>query len=302
MNLKKPKDSLFFHLTQPLLCLVVLLTYSIGVGLSHYLGKPVNWINVFLAGFLGIFLILMRNFLMAYFDHPTAPTCKLHSEDLRYQELKTIKRQSVLVIALTILTAGALDTLFLVMRKALNPAGILILGIAFLLCYFYAVPPISYAKKGYAELSEAILVPNLIPGLAFLIGNPSLHVLLAMLTFPLTLLYLALKIVWSLESYAFDRTHANQTLVVRMDWQKATVSHNFLILAAFLLVGVFLLIGLPWGLTWPMLLPLFLGIFQIMQIQAIVGGVKPKWKLLKWTAAGTFAVTAYLVSFTLWVT
>jgi hypothetical protein len=86
-----------------------------------------------------------------------------------------------------------------------------------------------------------------------------------------------------------------------MDWQKAMSAHNFLVMAGFLLIGIFLLIGLPWAFAWPMLLTIVLGAYQIIQMQSIAGGAKPKWILLKWTAAGTFAVTAYLISFTLWI-
>lgn len=301
MDLKKLQDALFIRLIQPFLLLGLLLTYSLGVGLSHYQGASPDWLNTFFGAFLGIFLILMRNFLAAYFDHPLSPTSRMHKEDPRYSELNSINRQILLLIALTVLTAGALDTVILVIRHAVNISAILLLGIAFMLCFFSAVPPVQFEKKGYGELGEAILIANLVPAIGFLLNVQSLHVLLVMLTFPLTLLFLALRIVFSLETYAFDRTHLNLTLVVRMDWLKAMNTHNYLILAAFLFVGAFSIIGQPWSLTWPMLLSLALGVFQIIQIQAIASGAAPKWKLLKWTAAGTFAVTAYLVSFALWI-
>ncbi|KAF0112138.1 MAG: hypothetical protein FD147_405 [Chloroflexi bacterium] len=301
MNLNKSQNALFIRLTQPLLLAGLILTYSIGVGLSHYLGASLDWTDIFFGAFLGIFFVLMRNLLAAYFDHPSSPTSKIHAEDPRYEELNSVNRQTLLLVALTVLTAGALDTVILVVRHAVNFSAILLLGIAFLFCFFSSVPPVQFEKKGYGELSEAILIANLVPAIGFLLSEPNLHVLLVMLTFPLTLLYLALRIVFSLTTYAFDRTHSKQTLIVRMDWQKAMNSHNYLILAAFLFVALFSLIGQPWSLTWPMLLPLVFGIFQIIQIQGIVAGAAPKWNLLKWTAAGTFTLTAYLVSFTLWI-
>jgi 1,4-dihydroxy-2-naphthoate octaprenyltransferase len=258
-------------------------------------------VNILFGALLGVFLLLMRNYLLAFFDHPKSPTCGLLADDPRYIQLKGLDRQVLLVIALTLLTAGALDTVLLMVRHALNLSAIVILGIAFLISFFAAVPPIQMEKRGYGEIAEAILISNLIPAIGYLLIEPDLNVLLIMLTLPLTLLFIALKIVLSLESYAFDRTHRVQSVAVRLDWQKAMSVHNYLVLAAFLLVGIFALLGQPWSLTWPMLLPLLIGVFQIILILGIISGAPPRWKILKLTAGGTFVVMAYLISFTLWV-
>lgn len=292
----------YFRFTQPYLLILTLLTYSIGVGLVRHQGGDLDWTSILFGSVLGIFLLLMRNYLLAYFDHPSSPTCKLLRDDPRYEQLKGLDRQTLLVIALTLLTAGALATILLMVRQTLSFSAILILGIAFLFSFFSAIPPIQLEKKGYGEIGEAILISNLVPALGFLLNDTQLHILLVMLTLPLTLIYIAYRIVLALETYAFDRTHHVQTIVVRMDWEKAMLSHNYLILFAFLFIVIFSLLGQPWSLVWPMLLPLLIGVFQIIQMQGIISGAPPRWKLLKLTAAGTYIVMAYLISFTLWIT
>jgi len=294
-------NSSFLHIIQPQLLVWVLLTYSIGVGLVKHQGGTLDWVNILFGSLLGVFLILMRSYLTAFFDHPSAPTCKLHPDDPRRAMLKSLDRQTLLVIALTLLTAGALDTILLMVRGAINFSAVIMLGLAFLISFFAATPPLQLDKKGYGEVGEAILICNLVPAIGYLLNEPSLHVLLIMLTLPITLLYLALKIVQALETYAFDRTHRVQSMVVRLDWLRSMQAHNYLVLIAFLFVAVFALLGQPWSLTWPMFLPLMIGIFQIIQIQGIINGAPPRWKVLKLTAAGTFVVIAYLVSFTLWI-
>lgn len=301
MNSEDKTDSNYLQLIQPQVVIWVLLTYSIGIGLVKHQGGMLDWVNIVLGAFLGIFLILMRNYLLGYFDHPSSPTSDLHQDDPRFSLLKGLDRQTLLVIALTLLTAGALGTVLLMVRHALNLSAILILGISFILTFFSAVPPIQLEKRGYGEITEAILISNLVPAIGYLLLEPELQMLLVMLTLPLTLLYLALRIVLSLETYAFDRTHRVQSLVIRLDWQKAMTAHNYLVLLAFFLIGLFALLGQPWSLTWPMLLPILIGIYQIIQIFGIISGKPPRWKLLKLTAAGTFVVMAYLISFTLWI-
>ena len=291
----------YWRFIQPQLLIWVLLTYSIGVGLVHHQGGALDWVNILLGSVLGILFILMRNYLSAFYDHPSSPTCGLRRDDPRYAELKGLDRQTLLVIALTVITAIALDIIILMVRHSLTLSAVVILLVAFLIGFLSAVPPLQLEKKGYGEVLEAILIANLVPAIGYVLNEPSLHVLLIMLTLPLTLLYLALRIVLELETYAFDRTHNVQSLVIRLDWQKAMVGHNYLVLLAFVFIGLFALLGQPWSLTWPMFLPLLIGIYQIIQVQSIITGAPPRWKLLKLTATSTFVVMAYLVTFTLWI-
>lgn len=301
MPSEEQKSSGYLRIIQPQLLVWVLLTYSIGVGLVKHQGGTLDWVNILFGSLLGVFLILMRSYLSAFFDHPSSPTGSLHPDDPRYAELKGMDRQTLLVIALTLLTAGALDTFLLMFRHAINFSMIIMLGLAFLISFFAATPPLQLDKRGYGEVGEAILICNLVPALGYLLNEPTQHVLLIMLTLPITLLYLALKIVHSLETYAFDRTHRVQSMVVRLDWLRSMQAHNYLVLIAFLFVAVFALLGQPWSLTWPMFLPLLIGIFQIIQIQGIINCAPPRWKILKLTAGGTFVIMAYLVSFSLWI-
>lgn len=301
MSSEERKDSNYLQIIHPQLVVWVLLTYSIGVGLVKHQGGDLDWINILFGSLLGVFLILMRSFLSAFFDHPSSPTSSLHVDDPRRAMLKGLDRQTLLVIAMTLLTAGALVTVLLMFRHAINLSMVFILGLSFLISFFAATPPLKLDKRGYGEVGEAILIANLVPAIGYLLNESSLHVQLIMLTLPITLLYLALKIVNSLETYAFDRAHLVQSMVVRLDWSKSMPLHNYLVLIAFLFVAIFAVLGQPWSLTWPMFLPLLIGIFQIVQIQGIINGAPPRWKVLKLTAAGTFVVMAYLVSFTLWI-
>ena len=291
----------YLHLLQPQLLIWIFLTYSIGSALVYFQGGKLEWGNIILGSLLAIFLVLMQSYLSAFYDHPDSPTCGLHRDDERYQLLKRLDRQTLLVVALTLLTAGAVVTVLLTIRHGLNLPAVLILGIAFLITFFSASPPVRLEKSGYGEIVEAILVCNLVPALGFLMNDSNLHVLLVMITLPLTLVYLAYKVVLSLETFAFDSTHKVQSLAVRLDWKKAMQAHNYLIMTAFLFLGIFSLIGQPWSITWPILLTIPVGIYQVVQMLGIISGAPTRWKVLKLTASGLFVIMAYLISFTLWI-
>jgi len=147
----------------------------------------------------------------------------------------------------------------------------------------------------------AFFMANLIPALALLLQIGELHRLVAMCTFPLTMLYLAMSLALSLEGYASDLKYGRRTAMIRLGWQRGMVWHNILILAAYFFIGFDLFLGLPWSIAWPALLTLPLGIFQIWQMVQIAGGAKPRWRLLAFNAVATVGLTAYFLTFTLWI-
>jgi len=165
----------------------------------------------------------------------------------------------------------------------------------------YPVPPIRLEYSGYGELVLSLLIANLTPALGYLLqGGDSLR-LLAMVTFPLTMLFLAMLLVFSLSSYAGDLKYERRTLMIRMGWQRGMVFHNILVLASFLLLALAALLRFPWSITWPALLPLPLGLYQIYQIRAIANGAKPNWRALMVGALALFAAMAYLLTFAFWI-
>jgi len=77
--------------------------------------------------------------------------------------------------------------------------------------------------------------------------------------------------------------------------------HNLFTLIAFVLLGFFLLIGLPWSLTWPPLLVLPIGVLQILHLQNIANGAKPNWRYLNLLSVGAFLLMSYLIIISLWL-
>ena len=291
---------------QPFLLLAALLTYTLGLGIAHYLAIQINWTAAILGSSLGIFILLARNYLSAFFTYPEPiPSADLSAEikgeEPSFVEIKEIPQNLFLQIGLVSLAAGAAVTFVLMVQKVAGAPVLLVLSMAVLLILASAVPPVRLERRGYGELVEALLICNLIPAVAFLLQSNDVHAFLGILTFPLTFIYLAMKLALSLEYFGFASKFKTGTMLVQMGWQKAIPTHNLGILLAFVLLGGFILMRLPWMIAWPILLAFPLAVFQIFLVQRIADGATPRWWLIRLSAVSTFAVMTYLTILTLWV-
>jgi 1,4-dihydroxy-2-naphthoate octaprenyltransferase len=296
-----------FRLFHPLFLFGGVLLFALGSGIAHYLGHSIDW-SAYLLGqacvtFLQLSLILLKD----YFD-------SLQNNPARQADARQVSRgiivdaegeyhltsQASLLLAATALTSGAVFIAVLLRDGYLNPEIVTLLIVAFFLAFFYAAPPIQLANSGYGELAISILLANLVPALSFLLQAGSLHRLIAMTTFPLTPLYLAMSLALGLPDYFGDLKNGRRTLLIRLGWQRGMNLHNILVLVGFLLVGFSITAGLPWRIAWPALLPLPVGLFQIWQMNQIADGGKPRWRLLTITAMATFSLTAYMLAFSFW--
>ncbi len=300
------------------------LLYALGGGIVHYLGYIIDW-PVYWLGQGAVTLLQLSMFMLReYFDRATQPPFEPLRPPVRRRappsnlapagetdpdalqpegevEAILVPRIIFLQVAAASLTIGAVVTVLLYAGHKLNPPAFVFMGIAFLLGLAYAVPPLRLVYSGYGELILSILVANLFPALAFMLQVGSLHRLLAMLTFPLTLLYLAAELARSLRHYFVDSRENRHTMLVRLGWQRGMTLHNALIAFAYVALAVSLVSGLPWRLTYPGLLSLPVAVFQIWQMNSIAGGAKPRWNLLGYTAMATIGLAAYFINLALWI-
>lgn len=298
---KLTKSHPIYRITNIGLLAVAVFTYTLGIGIAHHLGARLDWTNLILGLLAVTFLLEMRNFLSAYFDYPDTPSSTLHRDDSLYSALKEVKRQALMQIALTVLTAVATITVILIFRHAFSAAGILLLGTAFMLCFFSASPPLRLEKSGYGELIEALVISALIPGIALTLQGKDLNYLFVMLSLPLTLIHLAMKIALSFEGYGHEIMRDSRSLVKQIGWQRAMIFHNILLIVAFVFIGIFGLLGLSWSFVWPMLLGLPVAVYEVFLILQIADGAKPRWRLLRLVAGGLYLLMTYLILITLWI-
>ncbi len=296
--------SIVLRYARPGMLVAGALFYFMGAGMAKYLGHPILWTR-FLLGLAAVLLLqLMSYFIKAYYDliDASSPLRRMQkdSQDEDQQAVRQLVPQSVLLFGATAMTGGAVVTVLLYSIGALDLEVVLFMGLAFLLSYFYAVPPLRLVYTGYGELVEGIVIANLFPALAFLLQAGALHRYVGMLTFPLLAIFLAVRLALSLEKYPRNLKYGQKTMMVVLGWQRGMTIHNWLVPISYLLIGLAYLLGLPWSLTWPALLSVPIGFFEIFQMNQINNGAKPGWRLLNLTAIALLGITTYLMSLALW--
>jgi 1,4-dihydroxy-2-naphthoate octaprenyltransferase len=296
--------SLLIRYARPWSLLAGLLTYILGAGIARYLGHTL-YVNRFWTGLLLVLLLLLASYyLKLFYDLIDAgsPLRRMQKDgdETEITDLLRLPRQSILLLSFTILTAGAATTALLISQGGLNFPALVILACAFLLSFFLGVPPFRLAYQGYGEFTEAVILANLIPALAFILQTGDLHRLLPMLTFPLLALYMAMRLAQSLKTYLVDQRLSRRTIMIVIGWQRGMQFHNLLILTGYLLLALAAVFSLPWSLTWPGMLSLPVGLFQIFQMSRISNGAKPDWRLLRLTAGATFGLTVYSLVLAVW--
>jgi len=294
---------LFIIASRPLFLLGGILAYALGVGIARYLGAEVNWTLYLLGQAWVTTLQLSAHYLNEYFD---APADTLNENRTPFSGgsgavgAGKLSRQVMLLSSAACLAVTASLTVLLLKDAKLSPAILLIMILSFLGAFFYSAPPIRLATTGYGELTTSILVANLLPAFSFMLQMSELHRLVAMSTFPLTALHLAMMLAFELPDYAFDVKTRKRTLMVRLGWRIGMTLHNVLIFSAYILLLLAMSFGMPYAIVVPAMLTFPLGLLQIWQMRRIARGVKPNWNALTLTPLALFAAVTYLLAFAFW--
>lgn len=259
-------------------------------------GSLISWEKVFTGGASIVFLILALPFLERRFSGDRS----IPSKAVQNQPA-ILTETNLLQIGLGFLAISVFFIVFLLIRQSISISSLLILFLIFVLIICITVPPVRLIKYGMGEIAIAILLANLISGFGFFLQSDQYSKLLLSITLPLTLLLLASEIAVSLEQYGKDQPLQTRMMVDVIGWQRGMLLHDSLILFAFVLTGIFGVLVQPWRITWPGLLTLPIGLFEIWQMWRIARGAKPNWKLLKLTANAMIFLAVYFMALTAWI-
>jgi 1,4-dihydroxy-2-naphthoate octaprenyltransferase len=293
----------FVILSRPFSLLGAILVYALGIGIARYLGALIDWEIAIFGQVWVIFLQLSTHYLIEYFDYRgDSSTTNRTPISGGSGVLGSGKLPPAVALwaSITCLTFATSITV-LIMRVRSEPAIFMIMAVIFLGAFFYSVPPVRLVTSGYGELTTSLVVAVLVPTFSFFLQTQELHRLVAMVTFPLSTLYLAMMLAFELPNYASDLKYEKKTLMIRIGWERGMTMHNILILSTYVLLGIGLLLGFPPALALPGFLSLPLGLFQIWNMNRIAGGAPPNWRLLTLGAVSLFGLTAYFFTFAFWI-
>ncbi len=295
---------LFIRLARPLFLLGGALLYALGVGIARYLGASIDW-GVFWLGQAWVSTLqLSTHFLNEYYNAPADQSNQNRtpfSGGSGALGPGKLPRSTALYAGLICLAGLASLTVLMIVQNLLAPLTLFIMVLGFLGSFFYSTPPVSLESSGYGELVASVVVAFLVPAFGFALQMGELHRLVAMATFPLTFLHLAMLLSFELPDYGNDVKYEKRTLLVRLGWQAGMNFHNLLVLSAFLVLAIAAIMGLPPLIALPVFITLPLGLLQIWQMRRIASGAKPNWTAVTLNALALFAASAYLLAFSFWI-
>jgi len=271
------------------------LTYVLGGGIARYLGVSQN-VVVFWLGLGGILLAQFSMDLLAEALRPLEQP----SENNEHRAERVNLRKDALMASIGALAAAAVIAILLV-QEGISPIVMVFLGLSLLVVLAYAVPPLRLVDAGFGEFTLAVHIAIIATALGFSMQAGEYHRVVAIVSFPLTMLALAYFLILDFPTYTTDEKYDRRTLLRSMGWERAVPLHHGLVLGAYILLGSATFFGMAWGLIWPALLTLPFAIFQIIQLRNISLGVKPVWNLLTVNALAVFGLTAYLLTFAFWL-
>ena len=287
---------LLLRLSRPLYVTFATLTYILGAGIARYLGVMQN-IAVF---WLGLGGIILAQFSMSLLTEALRPV-EQPSDDNENRPERVLLRNAALTISIAALGAAAVIAIMLSQQGALSPVTMVFLGLSLLSVLAYAVPPLRLVDAGFGEFTLAVHIAVIAPALGFALQGGEYHRLVAIISFPLTLLALAYFLILGFPTFTADEKYDRRTLLRSIGWQRAVPLHHSLVLGAYVLLASSQFFGLAWGLIWPSLLTLPFGLMQIFWLRNISQGAKPIWNLLTVNALAVFGLTAYLLAFAFWL-
>ena len=130
----------------------------------------------------------------------------------------------------------------------LREPRVLWLGVAGIACAFlYHAPPGRFSYRGLGEIAVGICYGPLICGGTYLVQRGSLARQVVLLSLPLGILIAAFLWINEFPDWAADRASGKRTLVVRLGRRFAGRAFAGLVAAAFLLIAVAPVAGLPRG-------------------------------------------------------
>lgn len=270
------------------------LFYFLGAGLVAHFGPALNW-KVLILGWFGLLGFgLAGVYLAAHFDQTELyPQQKLLRDRPELNGLFLLPRYFFLLLGVIALIIAISIFTILLLQQVIFRGLMIFVILAFVLVLAYGLPPLQLQRTGWGQLIESLLIGMIAPALGFGLQTQELHARIGIFAFPLWLILLAMFLALGFENYARERYPLRQSLLESLGWRQGFLWHNLLLLIAYLGFSLAVLLGQPWQITWPAFLSLPVALYQFIQLNRIVQGSPPNWKVFNLTAKATLGVTLY---------
>ncbi|HLY27497.1 MAG TPA: prenyltransferase [Aggregatilineales bacterium] len=222
--------------------------YGLGAAVALYLGVPINLKTYLWGQAIVTATQLMVHYSNDYFDLDSdglniAPTAWSGGSRVLLENL--FSPRVALITALALGTSALVLLITLVIVEHPSPAVPILAVSALILSWSYSAPPVRLHSRGIGEITATLIVAVLTPLLAFALqaGRVALLPILAVL--PLLFLQFNMLLSVALADVESDSLAGKRTLAVRLGRSGSARLYVAGLAAAYLLVPLVMLLGLP---------------------------------------------------------
>ncbi len=285
------------------------LLYGLGAAIARYHTVPFSAGTYVMGQALVTSLQLMTHFLNEYWDmeHDRAnPNRTWFSGGSGVLPAGLLDRDTALTLGIFCLAGAFVSAFALALTQQVTAISWLIALAAAAGAWFYSSPPLRLESSGVGEFTTSLLVAVLLPAFGYSLqaGRVAPEVLLA--AAPLFALHLAMLVAFELPDAAPDEATGKRTLFVRLGAARAELLHRLSVVAAYGLLVIAYLAGvpLPVVLGGALTIPLALTQALTFRLLARAGQESPgsliSYKSVTLGGVALFAVTAGLMAFGYW--
>jgi 1,4-dihydroxy-2-naphthoate octaprenyltransferase len=294
---------------RPFHLLTAFLTYGLGGGIARHLGWDINP-GVFTLGALWLISLQLGYFflgdglrlpmlvgLIGHFriiqEHLAGPGERERTEPLEAELLRMIGMAFFLLAAATTTWLGWLgwlDSISLIVLS-LTAGGFLIL----------LIPTLQGSLWSLREVVFALLHVVLPAGLAFVLQTGEYHRFLALSTFPLFGLHLALLLILQLISFRQDLRARYPTLLTGIGWVQGINLHNYLVIAAFFLMALAMFFDFPAAVILPAMSAVLPAGYLVWYLSRLQQGAATRWVLITALSLAGLFLPVYFLLFSFWL-
>ncbi len=258
----------FVRLGRPLFLGGGFLMFALGAALARWQGIVVDSRRYVLGQLVVTLFQLMTHYANDYFDFEadranTTPT--RWSGGSRVLASDELPRGVALAAAIVLAVLGVVAAILLSLDAP--RATPFIIGAIALLAWEYSAPPLRLCATGLGELTTAIVVTMLVPGLGYYLHAGRAHPMLALLLVPPVMLQLAMLLAIEFPDAAGDAATGKRTLVVRLGARTAAQLYAALTVGAFAWLPLAFALGLKGHVALFTAIPLPLAIWRVMKLE-----------------------------------
>jgi len=279
----------FVRLGRPLHLVGGVLFNGLGISIAHFLGAPIDWTTAMWGQVAITSIQLMTHYSNDYFDQDAdqaAVTPTRWASGSRVLPEGTLSPRVALVAALVLAGVALLATAIVTAASASPVQTMLLLLMALFLAWSYSSPPLFLNRRGWGELTGAVLVPILTTLVGFQLQTGQLALMPLLAALPLSCFQFAMLLSVNFPDAEGDAAVNKRTLVVKLGRQRAGGLFVGALFLAYGLLPLLIWLGLPPQAAGAVLLTLPIAIWQAWRIRRGAASDPSQWNALAFWSIG----------------